>query len=229
MNRQLFIAFLTANMKAVVIPHVKENKSDFGMSGTVTQSSIKAYLANANTSDEDVQALAEACGYVEGATTSSAPSIKGINAEAIEIDIDGETVSVPCYMLQVSKWDFVKSRKGTLTPCLKLAFNGGTLKCFSELFREKSVRDAIQIGDIIAVKAGAGEIETINGIGRNNVPYTTYNGAVLEASVPALVEARFTLNERAVDLAGMSVAGQSMLTETSAKAEVQAFLAKHGR
>jgi len=228
MKRQSIILFLVANMKDVTIPHVTANKADFGISGNVTQSAIKAWLNNDNTTDEQIIALGEQLGYTEDAVTESAPAIKGINAEMVEVDdANGAPVQVPCYMLTVKKWGYQKSRTGILTPCLKMDFGGQTLTAYSDLFREKSVRDSINAGDTIAVREDSREI--INGVGRDGNPYTTYKGAVLEASVPCMLDARVALLDRELDLAQMSKAGQSMLTEQSAKTEVSAFLAKHGR
>ena len=228
MKRQSIILFLIANMKDVTIPYVKANQASFGISGTVTQSAVKAYLNNDNTSDEDIIALGEACGYTEDSTPATAPAIAGLKAETVEIeDANGAPIQVPCYLLTVKSWGYQKSRTGILTPCLKMDFAGKTLTAFSELFREKSVRDAIAVGDTVAVREDSRE--TINGTGRDGNPYITYRGAVLEASVPSMIEARANLLERELDLAQMSKAGQSMLSEQSAKSEVQAFLAKYGR
>jgi hypothetical protein len=235
MNRQAFIAFLVANMASVVTQIKTDgNKDQFGISGNVTQSAVKAWMNNANTSDEALQTLAEAHGYTEDSQpVASAPSLAGIKSSNITVDVAaGGTEDVPCYMLTVKKWDTARSEsrgtgKVTYTPVLKCDIGGKTLSIYHQLFREKSVRDAIAVGSEVAVRQES--VETINGVGRNNQPYITYRGAILEADVPAMAEARMNLTDREIALAGMSKEAQQIVNGTSAQNEANAFFAQFGK
>lgn len=222
--------FLTANMKNAVIPFVTENADSFGIT-KVTQSSIKAWIDNA--SDIQVENLAKDCGFTaDSMPKTSAPTLTGAAMENVEVETaNGANASVPCYMLSVKKWDVSKSKsqsgKVTYTPVLKLDLNGKTLSVHHELFRNDDVRASIVVGDVVPVRADS--VTIINGTGSNGVAYSTFRGAILEASISAIGQARAQLVEREIALAGMSKEAQQLVTGSSAEQEAKAFFAKFGK
>lgn len=232
MNRLNIITFLTANMRNAVIPFVTENKAEFGIT-TVTQSAVKAWINNSNTTDELLLELAQNCGYTaDTKAPSQAPSVNGLTVENINVDTTNGTQDVPCYMLTVKKWDVSKAvnrttGKVTYTPVLKLDIMGQTLSVHHELFRNKDVRDAISAGDIVAIREES--VTIINGVNKQGQPYVAYRGAILEASVDAMGQARMALADREIALAGMSKEAQTIVNGSSAEQEAKAFFAKFAK
>jgi len=231
MNRPAIILFLTANMRNAVIPFVNENKAEFGIT-TVTQSSIKAWISKS--SDEALEDLAKNCGYDASVAPNktSTIAVAGMNIENIEVDTAEGSATVPCYMLTVKKWDVAKAvnrttGKVTYTPVLKVDMLGKTLSIHHELFRNKEVRDSIIVGDQVPVRAES--VTIINGTNSNGAGYVAYRGAILEASISALGQARMQLAEREIALAGMSKEAQQIVSGTSAQQEAQAFFATFGK
>lgn len=213
--RNAQISFIKANMKLATAHTGK------------SQSAVKAFLNSSSTSDDAVEELATAIGWTEDSNpvgTTMQPT--GLTVSSLTVETTTGTAQVPVYQLTVRKIGVVKSNHGILTPCVKFDLNGKTLTAYSDTFRNQAVLDQIKTGDILPIRVDS--VKQINGTGRDGKPYTAFTGAILEASVAFMTDARSRAQLLEAKLATLSTDAQSLVRSTQAQREAERFFAEMG-